>query len=357
VGRVLEALENSPYADNTVVVLWGDNGWSLGDHFHWKKWSLWNSGARVPFMMKAPGLDAGTHTCEEGVGLIDIYPTLVDLCDLPEVPNLDGQSLVPLLSGEQAEREEPAVTWLGPGNQSLLTRRRRYTRYCDGSEELYDHRNDPDELHNLADDPDHAEQKASLAQWLTEQRAPACNSVPAPGGTFHLERGDMQWFQAVEDGFAGEPITIRAKVAMEGDDGVIIHHGSWFAGYSLYVKDRKLCMGVMDLETPLRWDNLETTTTVVESDTPLPESMVEVEAHLDTDGTITLKIDGEETGTGQAGGPLSIYPCGIMQCACYTMTGYAPIGDYEEADDFPGTLEDIVLQFGARRGPGLGVSG
>jgi hypothetical protein len=74
--------------------------------------------------------------------------------------------------------------------------------------------------------------------------------------------------------------------------------------------------------------------------------MVKVEACLDTNGTITLTIDGDVAGTGQAGGPLSIYPCGMLQCACYTMTGYGPIGDYEEADDFPGTLEDIVLQFG-----------
>jgi arylsulfatase A-like enzyme len=345
VGRVLEALDNSPHADNTVVVLWGDNGWSLGDHFHWKKWNLWNSGARVPFIMKAPGMDPGTHVCEEGVGLIDIYPTLVELCDLPDVPNLEGRSLKGLLSGEQAEREEPAVTWLGPGNQSLRTRRWRYTRYCDGSEELYDYENDIDELKNLADDPEFADVKQSLASHLRQERAPAFSSSPAPGATLRPAPGESQWFQGVEDGFAGRPITIRAKVEA-GGDGVIVHHGSWFAGYSLYVKDRKLCMGVMDLETPLCWDNLEANTTVVESQRSLPDGLVQVEARLDADGTVKLRMDGEVAGTGRAGGPLSIYPCGMLEAGCYTRENYPAIGDYELTEEFPGSLKDISVSFG-----------
>ena len=346
VGRVLEALRNSPCADNTIVVLWGDNGWSLGDHFHWKKWSLWDSGARVPFIIKAPGLDAGTQSCEEGVGLIDIYPTLLELCDLPDVPDLAGQSLRGLLSGEQTERQEPAVTFFGPNSQSLRTRRWRYTRYCDGSEELYDYETPEHEFKNLAGDPDHADVKEKLGQWFRDDVAPAFATIPPPRARLELEAGDMQWFQGVEDGFAGEPIRISATIELEGDDAVIVHHGSWFAGYSLYVRDRKLCMGVMDVQTPLRWDGLHPTTTIVESDSPLPEGRVQVEARLDEHGIVRLMANGEMVGRGSVGGPLSIYPCGMLEAACYTKTGYGPIGDYAECEEFPGTVEDIVVQFG-----------
>jgi iduronate 2-sulfatase len=346
VGRVLHALEQSPYADNTIVVLWGDNGWSLGDHFHWKKWSLWDSGARVPLIMRVPGMDPPEHRCDEGVGLIDIYPTLLELCDLPDVPGLAGVSLRGLLSGEQPERDQPARTFLGPRNQSLRTRRWRYTRYCDGGEELYDYENDVHEHVDLAGDPDYAEVRESLSEWLEDDPAPAISSSPPPGATLRPEAGESVWFRGLEDGFAGSSITVRATVSADDDEAVIVHHGSWFAGYSLYVQDGRLCMGVMDVETPLRWDGLEATTTVVRSDSRLPDDTVEVEGRLGADGAITLKMDGEVVGRGDAGGPLSIYPCGLLEAGCYSQTGYGPIGDYSEQEDFPGTVRDITVSFG-----------
>ncbi len=346
VGRVLDALDESPYADNTIVVLWGDNGWSLGDHFHWKKWSLWDSGARVPFIMRAPGMNPPEHRCDEGVGLIDIYPTLLELCDLPEVAGLSGVSLGGLLSGEQAKREQPARTFLGPNNQSLRTRRWRYTRYCDGSEELYDYENDVQEHVNLAEDPDYVEVKESLAGWLAEDPAPAISSSPPPGATLRPEPGESVWFRGLEDGFAGRPITVRAKVHVEADEAVIVHHGSWFAGYSLYVKQGKLCMGVMDVQTPLRWDALQTTTTVVRANRQLTHGLVEVEGCLDATGAITLRVDADVVGTGRANGPLSIYPCGLLEAGGYRQTGYGPIGDYAEQEDFPGSVRDISISYG-----------
>jgi hypothetical protein len=346
IGRVLDALEERSQADNTIVVLWSDNGWSLGDHFHWKKWSLWDSGARVPFIIRAPGMDPPEHRCGEGVGLIDIYPTLLDLCGLPDVPGLSGASLRDLLSGEQTGRDRPARTFLGPNNQSLRTRRWRYTRYCDGSEELYDYENDVHEHVNLADHSGYAEVKESLAEWLEDDPAPAIASSPPAGATLTPEPGESVWFRGLEDGFSGRSVTVRATVSVDEGDAVILHHGSWFAGYSLYVSDGRLCMGVMDVETPLRWDRLEAATTVVRSDSPLPDGPVEVEGRLGADGAIALKVDGEVVGTGRADGPLSIYPCGLLEAARYAQTGYGPIGDYAEQEDFPGSVRDIAVSFG-----------
>ncbi len=345
VGQVLEALDESPYADNTIVVLWGDNGWSLGEHFHWKKWSIWDCGARVPLIIRAPGVTDGGTPCEEGVDLTDLYPTLVDLCGLPEVAGLDGQSLRELLSGEQTERERPGLTSFGPNNHSLRTRRWRYSRYCDGTEELYDHDSDPYEHANVAGRAEFEPVRDSLARWLPEENAPALASSPSQR-RLHLEPGQDVWFRGAQSGFAESRITIRAKVKAEAEEGVIVHHGAWFAGYALYIEKGRLHMAVMDVPGSLRWDNLETRTTVVRADEPLPEGLVQVEGCLETDGTITLKVDDAIVGTGRADGPLSIYPAGLLEAGCYTRTHYPAIGGYAPQEEFPGVLRDIRVEFG-----------
>ena len=344
VGRVLRALDESPYADNTIVVLWGDNGWALGEHFHWKKWSVWDCGARVPLIIRAPGMSSGGELCEEGVSLLDIYPTLVELCGLPEVPDLEGESLVGLLSGEQKERERPALTSFGPNNHSLRTRKWRYTRYCDGAEELYDYEEDPSEHVNLAGREEHRSVKESLAEWLPEVNVPALTSSPS-GRRLELEPGDQVWFQGAQDGYHGCSIKIRARVQAIGD-GVIVHHGSWFAGYSLFVRAGYLSMGVMDVQRPLRWDNLEAHVTELRAPEWLPEGRVWVEGQLTEDGNIFLSVEDELVAAASAGGPLSIYPGGLLEVGRYTHTGYPAIGDYEPREDFPGTIEHLTVEFG-----------
>ena len=176
VGMVLDALESSPYADNTIVVLWSDHGFHLGEKQHWAKRTLWEESTRVPLLFAGPGIDSGLAT-KEPASLIDIYPTLVELCQLSENPDLEGVSLVPQLDNPETPREQPAITSSYFGNHSIRTRDWRLIVYEDGAKELYDHRNDQDEFHNLAADRAHRETIERLSQWLPQNAAPEFKKV------------------------------------------------------------------------------------------------------------------------------------------------------------------------------------
>ena len=153
VGRVLDALEQSPYRDNTLVVLFSDHGFHLGEKERWAKRSLWEDGTRVPLIIAGVGLPKD-QTCSQPVGLIDIYPTLLDLCHLSKDAKLEGHSLVSQISNP-FKATTPVRTTFGPGNHSIRSRDWRYIHYRDGSEELYDHRNDPHEWTNLVNSSQH----------------------------------------------------------------------------------------------------------------------------------------------------------------------------------------------------------
>jgi len=160
VGRLLAALDKSAFAGNTVIVLWSDHGWHLGEKQHWGKWTGWERSTRVPLIVVPPKGQANRFAaagsrCDQPVGLIDLYPTLTDLCGVKGPDTLDGQSLVPLLRDPARATGRCVATMFGRGNVSLRTRHRRYIRYSDGSEELYDHRSDPHEWTNLARDAGH----------------------------------------------------------------------------------------------------------------------------------------------------------------------------------------------------------
>ncbi|MCK4749323.1 MAG: sulfatase [Bacteroidales bacterium] len=169
VGQVMERLNELGLADNTIIVLWGDHGWHLGEKRHWSKSTLWEESTRAPLMIMAPGFKSGR--CSTPVSFLDIYPTLVELAGLEANPDLEGISLVPMMKNTNAERERPALTTHGKGNHSLRTKRWRYTVYNDGGEELYDHENDVMEWNNLADDPDYSEVKEQLKKWLPKKNA------------------------------------------------------------------------------------------------------------------------------------------------------------------------------------------
>jgi arylsulfatase A-like enzyme len=177
-GRLFDALEASEYARNTVIVFWADHGWHLGEKHHWKKSTLWEEATRVPLLIAGPGIAPGR--CTSPVGLIDIYPTLIDLCGLTDRADLEGQSLTPLLSEPTADWERPAITTHGRENHAVRTERWRYIRYHDGSEELYDHDTDEMEWKNLAEEPSLASVKEALAQWMPEQNADDSEIVEWP---------------------------------------------------------------------------------------------------------------------------------------------------------------------------------
>jgi len=149
----LQTLEESPHADNTIIVLWGDHGWHLGEKLHWRKFALWEEATHCPLIISTPEMRKGKHTnnrCERTVTLLDIYPTLCELCGLPQPKQLEGHSLKQLLNDPKTEWKHYAVTTHGYKNHSVRSERYRYIQYEDGSEELYDHRADPMEWNNLA---------------------------------------------------------------------------------------------------------------------------------------------------------------------------------------------------------------
>lgn len=172
VGLLLDALREGPNAEDTVVLLWSDHGWHLGEKRHWHKMTLWERATRVPLVCVAPGVTRGGGRSSRPVNLVDIYPTLVELCGLPAPKGLDGESLVPLLRDPRAPRERPAITTYLRGNHAVRSERWRYIRYADGGEELYDHARDPGEIENLASDPAFEEVRRDLSRWLPARDAP-----------------------------------------------------------------------------------------------------------------------------------------------------------------------------------------
>jgi arylsulfatase A-like enzyme len=173
IGRVLDALDRSGHADNTIIVLWGDHGWHLGEKNHWRKHALWDVSTRTPLIFSAPRGVAKDKLCQRPVSLIDIYPTLIDLCGLPKRRGLDGQSLKSLLENPERKWDRPVVITYGLNNYAVQTERWRYIRYRDGGQELYDHERDPNEWTNLASIPKYSPQKTKLAKWL-----PSTNGEP-----------------------------------------------------------------------------------------------------------------------------------------------------------------------------------
>ena len=166
VGRLLDALDESEHAEDTIVVLWGDHGWHLGQKQHWRKHALWEVATRTTLIISSPGETQRDVTSPRPVSLLDLYPTLVELSGVPGRTGLDGQSLVPLLGNPQLEWSRPVLTTYGYRNHSVRTERWRYIEYHDGGKELYDHDADPNEWTNLASLPEYASVVEELAAFL-----------------------------------------------------------------------------------------------------------------------------------------------------------------------------------------------
>lgn len=175
VGRVLDALDAGPHQDNTLVVLWSDHGFHLGEKEHFGKTTLWERATRVPFIVAGPGVQKGVE-CARPVSLLDVYPTMLAVAGLPARSDLAGRDLRPLLRDPKAEWKPPAVITYLPGNHAVRSERWRYIRYADGAEELYDHQNDPNEWTNLAADPKRANVIAEHRKWLPAGEAPPAGS-------------------------------------------------------------------------------------------------------------------------------------------------------------------------------------
>ena len=180
VGRLIEALDKSPLASNTIIVLWGDHGWHLGEKEHWRKFALWEEATRMPYTWVVPGVTKPDGVCERTVDLMSIYPTLTDLCGIETPKHVEGKSIRSLLADPKAAWDQPAITTYRFNNHAVRTEGWRYIRYHDGGEELYDEAKDPLEHTNLASKPEFAEKKRELAKFLPAKNAPDIGGAAAP---------------------------------------------------------------------------------------------------------------------------------------------------------------------------------
>lgn len=170
-GLVLDELESSAHSKNTVIALFSDHGFHLGEKQRWAKRSLWEDGTRVPIIICSPGFTANQRT-DQPAELLDVFPTLLELAGLEADPTQEGQSLVPLMNGPAKEWNHPAITSFGPGNYAIRSARYRFIQYHDGSRELYDSSSDPHEWTNLASSPTMKTVVAEHAAFVPKKQHP-----------------------------------------------------------------------------------------------------------------------------------------------------------------------------------------
>jgi len=231
IGKVLNALDASPYADNTMIVLWSDHGWHLGEKQHWGKFTGWQRSTHVPLIIapskiqQAPFGIRLNRKSQKPVSLIDIFPTLVQMSGLPKLAQLEGESLLPLLKDVKAPSRGHARTIFGRGNYAITTEKWKYIRYFDGSNELYDVKNDPHEWHNLAADTKYADQ---IAKFETPELQPDFNMVtarhenwkvvlPKDGGERMLFHHDRNGGPTDQENVADENKDILSRIALNID--------------------------------------------------------------------------------------------------------------------------------------------
>ncbi|WP_422083600.1 sulfatase [Ulvibacterium sp.] len=181
VGRVIHALDNGDYGNNTYVVLFSDHGFHIGEKERHAKRSLWEDGTRVPLLIIGPGIPEG-KVCNKPVQLMDIYPTLLELCNLEPDSKHEGNSLVPLLKNKELEWPHYARTSFGPGNYAIVSERYRFIQYNDGSEEFYDHIKDPKEWYNEIENPYYSEIIAKHRAQIPQKQY----EILGKGSTGHL---------------------------------------------------------------------------------------------------------------------------------------------------------------------------
>jgi arylsulfatase A-like enzyme len=180
-GRVLDALEKSAYKENTIIVFWGDHGWSLGEKHHWRKFALWEEPTRAPLIWVAPGVTKAGGVSKRTVDFMSIYPTLSELCGLPIPKHVEGVSIKSLLMNPNANWNRSALTTHGFNNHAVRSANWRYIRYNGGGEELYDETKDPYEWTNLAGDKKYDKVKAELSKSfpkMNKPRGPQAQSSP-----------------------------------------------------------------------------------------------------------------------------------------------------------------------------------
>lgn len=301
-GRVLEAVEKGPNAKNTIIVFTSDHGWYLGEKQMWHKGKLWEPATRVPLSVYAPGVTQPDSVSTQPVALIDLYPTLCDLVKVSKPEHLDGTSLKPLLADPSVKRDKPAITCMGGGkNAGYAARdeRWRYIRYSDGSEELYDHQNDPNEWANLATKPEHAAEKTRLAAFFPQEFKsavrPASEVVvaasPAGSADLVLKIGD-EISAAEAPKLQGRGVFINAAFEFDpaiDQDSTLLTHGDAQSGYALHLVAAKPTLTVFA-------NGKE----AVIAGAPLEKGRINLRALIDLGGVISMAVPGHSEVLGVA---------------------------------------------------------
>lgn len=182
IGRLIEAADRSWRSNRLVIVLWSDHGWHLGEKQHWRKFTLWEESARAPLIFVAPGVAKAGGRCAAAVDFMSIYPTICDVVGLPIPPHVQGRPLTPLLRNPSAQWEGVGITTHGRGNHAVRDRDWRYIHYQDGSEELYDHRSDPNEWTNLSARAESVSVISRLRAFLPTSEVPNAPKVSREQG-------------------------------------------------------------------------------------------------------------------------------------------------------------------------------
>ncbi|WAJ71763.1 sulfatase [Catenovulum adriaticum] len=166
VGRILDALEQSPNKDNTIVVLWGDHGWHLGEKHRWRKFELWEESTRTPYVWYVPGVTKPNSKTDTPVDLQSLWPTLAELTNTKAPDFVEGTSVLPLLKNPNMRWTVPALTTQGYKNHAVRLGPYRYIQYRNGGEEFYDHTTDPYEWYNKANTEEYAKAQVILKSAL-----------------------------------------------------------------------------------------------------------------------------------------------------------------------------------------------
>lgn len=301
-GRVIDAVEKGPNAKSTIIVFTSDHGWYLGEKQMWHKGRLWEQATHVPLTIYAPQVTQPDTVSAQPVALVDLYPTLCDLVRMPLPEHLDGASLKPLLLDPAAKRETPAITCAGGGEKPAYAARDerwRYIRYGNGSEELYDHQNDPNEWVNLADKPELATEKTRLAAFFPKDFKdavrPPCDMVlpasPVGSEDLVLKIGDdISGVDAPK--LKGRSAFIDTAFDFDpavDQDSTLLTQGDEQSGYALHLVASQPTLTVFS-------NGVETVVTGA----TLDKGRVNLRAMIDFDGMLSLAVPGHSEVVGVA---------------------------------------------------------
>ena len=335
-GRLLDGLDASSMKNNTIVVLWTDHGFHIGEKGNWEKFALWEQTTRVPCFIHAPGVSQDGKVTREPVTLTDLYPTLCELAGLPIPDQCDGSSLVDQLKNPGATGDRFSLTSyhfrgdLGPSH-GISSDWYRYIHYDNGFEELYDLKNDPNEFTNVINDPAHAAARKELAAQLPKTSAPSAGRAPEspynlgkPGSRAAFKPGDPIGNQAFE-------INFKVDKASPSSSGVLVSQGGSINGYSVYLRNGKLTFAIR------RNGEIH----LAASDATVSEQAFEARASLLPSGEMKLFLNRDEIARANAG---KLLPSTPREGFSLNADPDTTVGDYPSPFPFAGKVSEFEFR-------------